>query len=550
MQANRAPRSTYVVLSGSAGSPATLSELYRLGIWMCSKVAPRHLHTRNTRDNAWPKRVVQLFSIVATLLGSFMLSAIHAAEPQLDTNTGLTLSVGQSVLVSSLTLSASDAESAPGAIFFELQLPPAGGRVVLSGNTLAVGERFTQQDLLDGLVLYRQDRATTDSDGFVLQVVDEDDERSAVFVVAVTVDRSPPVLDLQRSTFNWQENDPEVILVPDATVTDADSANFAGGFLRVVTVNGAQSGDRIRFLDGGGVVVSDDIQVDGTVVGSVSGGLDGAEVVVQWNAAATPSIAQRVLRRLTFVHLGENPSAIRDIQFAIQDNTARVSSTESLIVSVMAVNDPTQVTQLDQMIIPSVVTPVRLLLEDVDSAVVSLAVATAASQTSVTISQPAVNIIEGSAVVTLNCLAATGSAGTDALVISIDDGTSSQQILINVVIHQATTDQPWWVNDPPVQSRAGQTLSLNAQLRWATALPSLNELDWRLLGDVPTGTTISVSPGSDATTADVLISWPADAEPQWWSGGLLVRSSVEAVAAFQPWLIALEAEITTQLGDG
>jgi hypothetical protein len=94
-----------------------------------------------------------------------------------------------------------------------------------------------------------------------------------------------------------------------ASVTDADTANFNLGSLRVSFGSGRQSGDVLAIRTGSGVTLSNNmvagssITIDGQVIGSIANGGTGAgsdNLIVNFNAQATPARVSTLLQNLNF----------------------------------------------------------------------------------------------------------------------------------------------------------------------------------------------------------------------------------------------------------
>src|SRR5262249_53580155 len=105
------------------------------------------------------------------------------------------------------------------------------------------------------------------------------------------------------------ENSRPVGITGGAVVTDADTPFFAGGQLTVTIADGANAADRLGLLNRGGVLVSGTtIRVDGTTIGTVSGGVGVAPMVIDFNSDAALAAVDKVVKAVSFQTLGDNPS--------------------------------------------------------------------------------------------------------------------------------------------------------------------------------------------------------------------------------------------------
>lgn len=146
----------------------------------------------------------------------------------------------------------------------------------------------------------------------------------------------------------YTENGAPVTLVPDATATDVDNANFAQGHLSVSTIVGFTPNDRLRIRNDGtaaGQIGTDgqNVLFGGEVIGEFwGGGPAGKPLFVYFNANCTPEAAQALARAVTFHVAGENPGAhTRWVNFELTDGV-RGKSSRIRFVDVAAVDDPMQ----------------------------------------------------------------------------------------------------------------------------------------------------------------------------------------------------------------
>lgn len=122
-----------------------------------------------------------------------------------------------------------------------------------------------------------------------------------------------------------------------ATVTDADSLNFAGGTLTV-----QMSGDDLALDDelqvgAVGLITLDDDEVlyDGIVVGTVEGdGQTGTPLIVTFNGAATPTRVQAVVRAVQYRRSGgEDNGEEVTVTFTLADGDGGTSTPDAIVVT-------------------------------------------------------------------------------------------------------------------------------------------------------------------------------------------------------------------------
>jgi hypothetical protein len=155
-----------------------------------------------------------------------------------------------------------------------------------------------------------------------------------------------PVLSFVSGSYNHPENAGPIVVAPSASVSDADSPNFAGGRAVVYFPLNGQPDDRIAIrhqgtrlgqigLSGSAVLYG------GAVIGTWTGGTDGSTpLIVSFNAMATPGAAQALLRNITYANVSDNPSAVaRTMAGYLEDGAGGTSNTVSGTIRVVPSND-------------------------------------------------------------------------------------------------------------------------------------------------------------------------------------------------------------------
>ncbi|MGR9145674.1 Ig-like domain-containing protein (plasmid) [Rhizobium leguminosarum] len=146
---------------------------------------------------------------------------------------------------------------------------------------------------------------------------------------AVTIKRvnDAPELDLngraqgKSVSLAYTENEPLTLIAPSATLSDIDSSNFDNGSLRVSFEANGSSSDQLAVKTDSVVALSgSSVSVNGIVIGAVSGGTNGADLVVAFNAFATSALVTTLLRHIGYSNSSHNPSAAsRLVRFRIVD---------------------------------------------------------------------------------------------------------------------------------------------------------------------------------------------------------------------------------------
>jgi len=194
----------------------------------------------------------------------------------------------------------------------------------------------------------RQVQITPEPDAFgtatiTLVVSDGEDTAEASFLLTVNSVNDAPSLALPTGALAYQAGSGPQPVDPAALVSDIDSANLAGGFLHVALVANGQAEDRlnVRHVGNGPGQVGrsgGSVLFAGTVIGTVSGGTDGATpLVVSLNGSATPTMAQAVLRNVTYENVAAPPSTpARSLQAQVADGDGGTSPLAGLSINITA----------------------------------------------------------------------------------------------------------------------------------------------------------------------------------------------------------------------
>ena len=173
---------------------------------------------------------------------------------------------------------------------------------------------------------------------------------SAIMNITVNaVNDSPLVTNLASDELNYTEGDGAVVIEQggDVTVSDVDSANFAGGSLTVEVDFGLISAEdeisvRNQGTSAGQIGVSgSDVTYGGVVIGSFTGGTGLVPLTITFNSSATPSAVTALVQNITYENVSlEDPTARSlSVTMDITDGDGGASLTQNLTINVAAVND-------------------------------------------------------------------------------------------------------------------------------------------------------------------------------------------------------------------
>jgi hypothetical protein len=289
-------------------------------------------------------------------------------------------------------------------------------------------------------------------------------------VNVISVNTAPVIANLDQDTLNYDEN-AGVQLIDQGNapaVTDGDSADFGGGSLLVSLGATALAEDQLSIVPSGllgfsGSVVS----YDGTTFGNVSGGANGADLVVAFNASADETAVTALLATIAYENTSELPStAQRLVHFDVvdgdgTDNGGSDTGSATATINVTSINDKPVISDLngdslayDEGSGPLVIDQgTSASLADIDAldfdgGTVTASVASGGTASEDVLSIQATNDIS----VTVNAVAYQGTTigtfagGTNGvnLVVSLnsDSGATSVSALLNAIAYENTSPAP------------------------------------------------------------------------------------------------------------
>ncbi|MFJ4347293.1 Ig-like domain-containing protein [Pseudomonas sp. NPDC089401] len=263
---------------------------------------------------------------------------------------GATLSLGGVLNGANETLSLSAAQIATAATY-GITVSGSGSTVL----TLSGVATLAQYRAILASVAYGNSASayTTGTRSVTVSVNDDMGSTSRTASVVVLPQNSVPVIaNLNGDSVAYTQGSGAVLIDAggNATITDSDSADFAGGNLTAsVSANGVGSEDvlgiRNQGTGAGQISVSGStVSYGGVAIGTVAGGSGGANLVVTFNANATAAAVQALVRNLTYDNgnagngIGQ---ATRAVAVTVNDGDGGTSSAATVTVSVRETVPPT-----------------------------------------------------------------------------------------------------------------------------------------------------------------------------------------------------------------
>ncbi|MFC7503971.1 beta strand repeat-containing protein [Nocardioides sp. GCM10030258] len=266
--------------------------------------------------------------------------------------------------------------------------PPAGitqsydaatGTLTLSGSALVA----TYQTALRG-VRYNNSSNNPATANRTLTFIANDGSapsNSATKTLSVAAVNDPPAASLEGAVLAYTENAAATPITVAGTVTDVDSADFAGGTYTADFSVGGQAEDRLAIRNQGVAagqigVSGANVTFGGVTIGTFVGGNPGTTpLVVTLNASATPAAVQALHRNVTYQNVSENPvTASRTVRVVVSDGDGGTSGAGIRTITVARVNDAPAVSVFEAAALAytenAAATPITatMTVTDVDSA--------------------------------------------------------------------------------------------------------------------------------------------------------------------------------------
>ncbi|WP_407525431.1 GDSL-type esterase/lipase family protein [Methylobacterium oryzisoli] len=228
-----------------------------------------------------------------------------ADSAQLTSVTATLLSRPDGNATESLSLSAG-AAAAASAAGLAVAYDAASGALTITGRASTA----VYQDLVRGITYTNASNQPTATARTVRFVASDGTAASVARDATVTVTpvNDAPVIDLNGAaagtgtTLPYGAAGTLSLIAAGGTIADGDSPNLSGGSLRVAFTANTAAGDQLRLVAGNGVTLSGStVSVNGVAIGSVTGGANGADLVVSFTSTnATLARAQTLLRQIGY----------------------------------------------------------------------------------------------------------------------------------------------------------------------------------------------------------------------------------------------------------
>ncbi|CRI59231.1 Ig-like domain-containing protein [Pseudomonas sp. CCOS 191] len=171
-------------------------------------------------------------------------------------------------------------------------------------------------------------------------------------VVVQPPNAAPVIANLNGDSQTFTQGSGAVLLDSgsNATVTDSDSADFAGGNLTVAVSGNGVAGEDLLGIRNQGTgagqigVSGNTVSYGGVAIGTYTGGTGGANLVLTFNGNATAAAVQAVVRNLTYDNSNAANSigqATRTLSVTINDGDGATSSAASVTVAIHETVPPT-----------------------------------------------------------------------------------------------------------------------------------------------------------------------------------------------------------------
>jgi hypothetical protein len=265
--------------------------------------------------------------------------------PVIAANT-LTITEGATVVLSNLQINATDPDNTPAQLTYTAS-SISGGRFELVASPGTAITSFTQAQINSGAVQFVHDGGEL-APSYQLTVSDGSlsDGPITVAIGTFTNTNDAPTVAFGQGDITHTEGNSTSTIDGAVSVTDIDSADFAGGTLTVNISGGDASDQSVVQHQGTGVgqvsVSGFNLYVDsglGSVqVGTWSGG-SGSPLVITFTSAATATEVMAVANAIGFQNLSSNPSsADRSVQFLLTDGDGGTSAAATKTIHFTTVN--------------------------------------------------------------------------------------------------------------------------------------------------------------------------------------------------------------------
>ena len=169
-------------------------------------------------------------------------------------------------------------------------------------------------------------------------------------VTVAAVNDIPVLAHLAGDSFTYIE-DSGAVVIDQATVltlTDVDSADFAGGKVTVSITSGEDASEDLLSLSVAGTVTlagntaGANVSVGGTIIGTLANTIAvGNDLVINLNANATPTNTQTLLKAITYTNtdVAAPTTASRNVRITVTDGDGGSSANNDITITVTGLND-------------------------------------------------------------------------------------------------------------------------------------------------------------------------------------------------------------------
>ena len=184
-------------------------------------------------------------------------------------------------------------------------------------------------------------------------LTDGDGGTSANYDTTVTVtavNDAPTITNLSGDSLAYNEGDGAVVLEQggNATVSDVDSADFNTGTLTVSFTAGSDSAEDVLSIRNQGTGAGQigmsgaNVTYQGVTIGTFTGGSSGSNLVITFNASASPTAVTALVQNITYQDTDTNAptTGARTVRYVLTDGDGGTSANYDTTVTVSGVNDP------------------------------------------------------------------------------------------------------------------------------------------------------------------------------------------------------------------
>ena len=227
----------------------------------------------------------------------------------------------------------------------------AGDPLIVTFNSSATTAAI--EDVVEA-IFFRAvtDDPSTTSRVIDFQITDGDGGTSATqtrTIDVTAINDNPIVTNLDGDALNYTEGDGAVVVEEggDVSVSDADSADFAGGSLNVEVGSGLQPAEDVFTIRNEGTgagqigVSGSNVTYGGVVIGSFVGGTGSTPLTVTFNSNANAAAVTALVQNVTYENVNtDDPTAgARSVTIDITDGDGGASLTQNVVINVTAAND-------------------------------------------------------------------------------------------------------------------------------------------------------------------------------------------------------------------